>query len=332
MHPAPRVITPIQIEQAFDSVIRVLLPYRRGDGRHDPERHSGHRCFGPQFGQMLPFLADNVPLLFTLPAFPCKSPNGRKVIGHLPDMGERASLRFLQRICCEIEKAYAPGARILICSDGHVFGDLIRVPDAHITEYASALREMAAEEGASALSFFSLENVYGSVSFDEKRRLLTAEYAEPVAALQHQVRHDERALSLYRGITRFLVEDAGPAYGGTRSALLKDCRQRAYGVIQRSRAWSDLIARSFPRSCRLSIHPQQCGSAKFGITLLESTETWTTPWHSAAVQRADGTLTLMKRSEAEKVGILRYVNGMPSHYISVELSSTGDARNGHRNA
>jgi L-tyrosine isonitrile synthase len=314
MYTSTQVITPIQSEEIFDGVLRALLPYRRTNDSHD-EHPGGHRCFAPQFGQLLPFIADGAPVLFTLPAFPCKSPNDRKVLGHLPDLGERASLRFLQRICQEIEDIYPPGARMLICSDGHVFGDLIRVPDDHITEYGRALREMAEEEGASAVSFFSLEDVFGSMTFDEKRERLSTEFAESLEVLRYQVRNDEQALSLYRGITRFLVEDAGAAYTGTKSALLRECRQRAYGVIQRSKAWGNLIAGYFQRSVRLSIHPQPCGTAKFGISLLESGDTWLTPWHSTAVQLPDGTLTLMKRSEAEQVGRLVMANGIPSHFV-----------------
>ncbi|WP_436318709.1 L-tyrosine/L-tryptophan isonitrile synthase family protein [Streptomyces griseofuscus] len=40
---------------------------------------------------------------------------------------------------------------------------------------------------------------------------------------------------------------------GTRSALQRACRQRAYGVIQRGRAWGTLIAEHHPRAVRLSI-------------------------------------------------------------------------------
>lgn len=307
-------VTPVEIEKIFNDIIRIFLPYRRSDSDHEHEGTALYSCFAPQYSQLLPFIAERAPVLFTLPAFPCKSPNERKVLGHLPDMGERASLRFLQRVCQKVEEVYSPGARILICSDGHVFGDLIRVPDEHITDYAMALREMAVEEGASSLGFFSLEDVSGNRTFDEKRSQLSAEFAEPIAFLREQVRHDDKALALYRGITRFLVEDAGSTHEGTKSALLRDCRQRAYGVVQRSRAWSNLISGYYPKSVRLSIHPQPCGSAKFGIALLESTDSWVTPWHSVAVQQPDGMLTLMKRSEAEKVGRVVFLNGEPSHF------------------
>jgi L-tyrosine isonitrile synthase len=315
----PQVVTTIEIEQTFENILQILLPYRRTNDRHDDEHTTSDHCFTHQFDQMLPFVTDRAPVLFTLPAFPCKSPSAQKVLGHLPDMGERASLRFLQGLCEKIGEVYSPGARMLICSDGHVFGDLIRVPDWHITEYGNALRKMAEEEDASAIEFFGLEDVYGKMSFDEKRKLLSTEFAEPIELLKQNVKQDEEALALYRGITKFLVEDGGSVFTGTKSALLRECRQRAYGVIQRSRAWSNLIADYHPHSFRLSIHPQPCESAKFGISLLDSRDAWVTPWHSVAVQRPDRSLALMKRSEAERIGHLVHVNGVPDHYTIEEM-------------
>jgi len=79
------------------------------------------------------------------------------------------------------------------------------------------------------------------------------------------------------GMFAFAVEDTAD-FTGTRSALQRECRKRACGVIQRSRAWGDLIAEHHPRSVRLSIHPQPIGTPKFGIRLLDAPNAWTTPW------------------------------------------------------
>jgi pyoverdine/dityrosine biosynthesis protein Dit1 len=58
-----------------------------------------------------------------LPAFPCKSPNLRKVGGLNPDMAERVALRTLQRFAQDVRAIYSPGVAIWIISDGHVFAD-----------------------------------------------------------------------------------------------------------------------------------------------------------------------------------------------------------------
>lgn len=311
---------PADVRQRAEPILRLLLPWRREETRqaHD---HEPTACFAPQLEQIEQAVRAGAPLLFTLPAFPCKSPNPRKVLGHLPDLGELLSLRFLQRLCTDLAAVYEPGARMLICSDGHVFGDLIRVSDDHITEYGAALRDLVEREGMDRIDLFNLDDVYGELGYDEKRRLLTAEHGGSLEELGAEVRADERTLALYRGITRFLLEDGlSPAYTGTKAALLRDSRRRAYGVIQRSRAWSDLIDTHIPHSVRLSIHPQPCGTPKFGIRLLDIDDSWLTPWHSAAV-RVGPRVSLMHRTKAEPLARVVMASGRPSHFV---IDCTGE--------
>lgn len=185
----------------------------------------------------------NQPLTLILPAFPAKSPNLAKVLGHTPDLGEELSLQFLQQICNRIKQMYAPGAHL--------------------------------------------------------------PYSQP-----------SQSLRMYLGITRFLVEDAThPHQTLSRTALQKECKERAYVVIQRSQAWSALLEKRFPQAIRLSIHPQGCGSPKLGIRLIAN-ETWLTPWHGVVVQKKNEFI-LMKRSQAEASGarLVHYPNGRPSHFI-----------------
>ncbi|MER5349995.1 isocyanide synthase family protein [Kitasatospora sp. NPDC002551] len=291
-------------------ILDLLLPHRRAS---DPEVDATPADFPLQMEQLADFITAGDPILFTLPGFPCKSPNLAKVLGHLPDEGERLSLTFLNRLAEEIGKLYEPGAKILICSDGHIFGDLIHVPDDHIDQYSDELAALIEREGLTNLDTFDLRAVLGDLPFDEKRARVHAKYAPTKEELREQVLTDEETAKLYRGITRFLTEDTS-GWTGTKSALQRDCRQRAYGVIQRSRAWGDLIAEQHPRSFRLSIHPQKVGVLKFGIRLLEHTDMWMTPWHSSVLHRQDGEWELLRSEEAAKVGRLVERNGRPSHY------------------
>ncbi|WP_370268307.1 L-tyrosine/L-tryptophan isonitrile synthase family protein [Streptomyces sp. V4I8] len=291
------------------AILELLLPHHRStDGAPaTPE------AFGHQLRRIAGFVRANEPVVFTLPGFPCKSPNPAKVLGHLPDQGERLSLRFLDALCTDIERIHPPGAHVVICSDGHVFGDLIRVPDDHIDAYADELRALIRESGHSHLSLFDLRDVLGDLPHDTKRAHVHDRHAPTLQALRAEVRTDAPTLALYRGITRFLVEDTA-GFTGTRSALQRECRRRAYGVIQRSRAWGELIADRHPRAVRLSIHPQPVGAPKFGIRLLDAADAWTTPWHSAALREPDGTWTLMPRARAERLGRLVHRDGRPSHF------------------
>jgi len=58
-----------------------------------------------------------------LPAFPCKSPNKRKVSGSDPDMAERIAFHVLRDFVAKVTQVYPTGATLWIISDGHVFSD-----------------------------------------------------------------------------------------------------------------------------------------------------------------------------------------------------------------
>ncbi|MFD0349916.1 L-tyrosine/L-tryptophan isonitrile synthase family protein [Kitasatospora aburaviensis] len=246
------------------------------------------------------------------PASPASRPTRPRSSATSPTRAN-ASLSFLNGLCEEIGTFYPPGAQILICSDGHIFGDLIHVPDDHIDQYADELTAMIERAGLTHLATFDLRAVLGDLPHDEKRARVHARYAPSAEELRAQVLVDEETLRLYRGITRFLTEDT-VGFTGTRSALQRECRRRAYAVIQRSRAWGDLIAEHHPRSVRLSIHPQKAGVLKFGIRLLEAADAWTTPWHSSVLHRPDGRWELLRSEDAAKVGRLVERDGRPSHY------------------
>ncbi|MEU0940615.1 isocyanide synthase family protein [Embleya sp. NPDC005971] len=301
------------------AILNLLLPHRRAaeqerrPGRDAAAEPGSITDFPHQLDRLARFVDRDEPVVLTLPAFPCKSPNPNKVLGRLPDEGERLSLAFLDRLCAAIARVHPPGARMLICSDGHVFADLIGVPDPHIDAYADELRAIIARDDLRHLGVFDLRDVRGEETHERKRAWLHARHAPGVAQLRAQVRSDEDTLRLYRGITRFLFEDAVD-FPGTRSALQRECRTRAYGVIQRSRAWGDLIAERHPDALRLSIHPQRRGSEKFGIRLLDAPDVWATPWHATVLHRPDGRPHLLHRADAARLGVLVHRDGRPSHY------------------
>lgn len=301
-----------EVERRCRAVLNLLLPYRRGsepDGTVLPVE-----SFGPQIRQIARFVGCDDPILFTLPAFPCKSPNPAKVIGPLPDEAERRALRFLDQLCRRVEEVYPPGARMLICSDGHVFADQIGVGDDQVDAYAERIDRSVVSEGLDSISLFDLRQVFGELAPADRRAVLENRYAISTDHLRAEVRRSPDTDRLYRGITRFLVEDSG-GFTGSRSALQRDCRRRAYQVIRRSRAWGTLIGERYPRSVRLSIHPQPAGVDKFGIRLLEAADGWTTPWHATLLVGADGVGRLVRHDRAARLGVLVRVDGEPSHYV-----------------
>lgn len=280
------------------NILEEVMQFRRTDG---PEtncfKSPCERCTAPHHSKIAASVARGEPIRFVLPAFPGKSPNPAKVLGTLPDMAERRALEFLQHLCDRIKIHYSPGARIILCSDGRVFSDVVGMRDEDVTAYQEELSKMIAELGLASISAFNLEGLYEGLSFDEMRIQLMKRYGEPLEALKASVsrggkhhdfpsdraKEDQEAHRLYCGITRFLLEDAiFPGQKQSRTALQKECRIRAYEAMQRSKAWSELIGTRFPEAVRLSIHPQSCGAKKLGIRLIEP-DNWQTPWHGVAV-------------------------------------------------
>lgn len=282
-------------------------------------RHEVEQIHAVQLPRIRAFVDAARPIEFVLPAFPAKSPNPNKVLGRLPDMAERLSLSFLNELCERIRGFHAPGAKLTICSDGRVFGDLIRVDDRDITAYQHALRQLIAALRADHLSTYNLENFEAfarrASNFDDMRRRLVGEFADPIDAIKQKLMREEEGTLLYRAITRFMFEDGfTPDYRGSKAALQKDSKTRALGVIQRSWAWGALLATRFPDAIRLSIHPQPAASLKIGVHMMPTRDSWLTPWHGVAVDLGDQ-FALMKRRDVELLGgRVAMRDGRPSHY------------------
>lgn len=315
------------------AVLQEVMQYRRMSG---PETCSSEapcaECMAPHLPKIVAKIEQQQPITFVLPAFPGKSPNLAKVLGTLPDMAERLALEFLQQLCERIGRIYEPGAKVILASDGRVFSDLIGIRDKDVSAYRNELCEMIKDLDLTAIATFNLEELYLGVSYDEMRRHFMEEYGETIDDLQAAVRRaaqdpgaSDLDLELHRlcgGITRFLVEDATfPGQTKSRNALQKECRIRAYEVIQRSQAWGGVVEHEFPDAVRLSIHPQICGAKKLGIQLSVPAESdnWLTPWHAVAIEIEAGRFKLIKRSQAEALGAHLVISkGRPSHYTTLE--------------
>jgi pyoverdine/dityrosine biosynthesis protein Dit1 len=321
--------SPASVTETAMAVMMEVMKYRRMSGTETCSADAlCAACMAPHLPKIVAKVEQQQPITFVLPAFPGKSPNQAKVLGTLPDMAERRALEFLQQLCERIGRIYEPGAQIILASDGRVFSDLIGIRDQDVSAYRNEISELIKDLGLTNLTTFNLEVLYLGVGYDEMRRHFMEEFGESLDDMRAAVRRvaedadasdDDREIHrLLGGITRFLVEDATfPGQTKSRNALQKECRVRAYEVVQRSQAWGGVVEDQFPDAVRLSIHPQDCGSKKLGIQLSEPPEAdnWLTPWHAVAVEMEDGRFKLIKRSQAEALGArLVTINGRPSHY------------------
>ena len=236
------------------------------------------KCGSAHLPRIIKSIENNEPVSFVLPAFPGKSPNSEKVLGVLPDLAERLSLIFLGTLCEKVKDYYAPGIKIIICSDGRVFSDVVGMKEENVTAYQIGIDKMIKDLSLGDISTFNLDDIYKGSDFDHIRDILMNKFGDSMESLKEKVRNGKKeeakieetdANRMYKGITRFLFEDSlHPNQIKSRSALQRDARENAYEVIRRSNAWSRLIAKYFSGAVRLSIHPQPCGSSKLGIRLI----------------------------------------------------------------
>ncbi|MGH3655457.1 MAG: L-tyrosine/L-tryptophan isonitrile synthase family protein [Micromonosporaceae bacterium] len=299
-------------------ILAEFMTYQRraGDAICATEPELCERCLSVHLARVLEYVALGEQVTFVLPGFPAKSPNPRKVLGNLPDMAERLALRFLSGLCERVQELYQPGARVVLCSDGRIFTHVVPFSDSDVTAYRDGMEQLIATMGPDApIALFHLDHGSGATDYESLRQQLLDQYADDLEQVKAKVRGDSRARRKWLGLTKFLFEDMRvPGYDGSNRALQQRARRAAYHLLQRSDAWSKLIADRFPKAVRLSIHPQPCASPKLGIHLMDTTNTWLTPWHGAAVEIA-GRWSLMHREGAEALGAdMVRVDGRPSHY------------------
>ncbi|KAG5979727.1 hypothetical protein E4U43_006845 [Claviceps pusilla] len=132
---------------------------------------------------------------------------------------------------------------------------------------------------------------------------------------------DTSMVALYRGFSRFMLEDLTTnKYTShlSRSQLRKKSAKVAFEMIQRNQAYSNLVQILFPHHVRLSIHAHDNAGPKFGIQMLGKNVIPTdvlppngtdsnccdklhvpTPWHNCVVEiRGDHSLYITKSSVA----------------------------------
>jgi L-tyrosine isonitrile synthase len=218
-------------------VLNLLYRYQRIDeslaAEYTDERTPCTACFEARTAKMECFIERHKPIHFVVPAFPAKSPNRRKVLSALPDLGESMALQFLQSLCDYIGHFYAPGARVTICSDGHVFGDVVGVTDTAVTAYREFLTDAIRSSHWSSLDLFGLRDAFGGTDFSKMRRMLEENYSATLEELRESVRTDATTRALFNGIHRFMFEDAVARRGGeaARTKLRTESKEAAYQTI-----------------------------------------------------------------------------------------------------
>ncbi|KAI1655358.1 Pyoverdine/dityrosine biosynthesis protein-domain-containing protein [Daldinia decipiens] len=291
-------------ELATEKIVSLFDTYLRYQGEDDKWSVSGRVYFTERVHH---FTSQGQKLEFCLPAFPCKSTNTDKVTGKDPDYGEQLAIEHLHGFVEAVEAIYSAGAKLWIISDGHVFSDCIGVDDKDVDAYSQKLIKMNREIGfqrgnidrvgfKSLVDLFELEK-YNSPSKIAKitkldipsinhyvqtritveaelcRRLLMAGCQSQKTALRAKIESQEAGvLALYRGFSRFMLEDLELhpfTRTMSRSKQKKLSSKVAFEMMMRNQAYSNLVELLFPNHIRLSIHAHNNAGPKFGVQLFD---------------------------------------------------------------
>lgn len=297
-----------------DDVLERVFQQRRLHQACEDEKCQ--RCYAKHRKVLTKMVENNKPITMILPAFPAKSSNRNKTLSDLPDLGEELALRSLNTLCQDINIIYQPGARVIICSDGRVFSDVVNVNDSDVSCYQDEIRQTITRCQLSHITTYSLDDYFSHQNHEQMRVFLQENFQQTQESLKHNIKNDESMKLLFNGMHRFLFEDYAENYQAlSRNALRKKTKDATYQVILRSNAWSEFIKTQFPNTLRLSIHPQSCGSDKLGIQMIQSNSAWATPWHNVVVKINDQ-FHLMKNYLAKQMGAKLIINkNRPSHYV-----------------
>jgi len=177
-------------------------------------------------------IANDKPIHMVLPGFPAKSPNLNKVLGKHPDKGEQLALCFLNNMCDSIQSLYPPGAKITICSDGHVFADLVQVADGDVDSYNKEIANIIKHEKFNNLDMFGLWNIFGDANSETKLKKFINECTQSHDDIKQLIKNTPRELAMFNGIEKFLLEDflyLEPTK--SKNSLRKKAHELTYSVI-----------------------------------------------------------------------------------------------------
>ncbi|KAK4207861.1 spore wall maturation protein DIT1-like protein 2 [Rhypophila decipiens] len=352
-HP-PTVLTAAEAEESASSaaaITAIFDSYLRYQGKDDKWTAVGSSYF---LVRVKRFTAKKARIELCLPAFPCKSSNPNKVTGKSPDRGEWLALERLHGFVEAVGKVYPPGALVWIISDGHVFSDCIGVDDADVDRYGEQLAEMNRTIGLASgradsvqfrslvdlfchpsngedmdrLGLAALEHVLPTSMTDEAelcRRILMAGFQPQRTKVRAHIESgDSAVLALYRGFSRFMLEDLELhpfTQKMSRSKQKKLSSEVAFEMILRNQAYSNLVELLFPHHLRLSIHAHNNAGPKFGIQLFDpasvrvaktldpDSATMTTmdllhiptPWHNCVVRLGDRVVVTKSKTARDAV-------------------------------
>jgi pyoverdine/dityrosine biosynthesis protein Dit1 len=169
------------------------------------------------------------------------------------------------------------------------------------------------------IHFTNIMQDYSS-SYEEARRSLFHKYLDPLEEVQLAVLEDQSLKNKYVAYKTFIVHEFAAVLmsGLSKQEIRKASRILAYQWLQRYLVFRKLTTELFSDYFRLSVLAYPSKSKSFSINLIMNTSEYGLPWFHVLVKKANGSVKLIKKREAEKMGCqLIYKNHVPWYYEEV---------------
>lgn len=265
------------------------------------------------------FVSHNRPIQFFMLGYPFKSLNHRdKTIGTMPDLGEELSLKNFTTFNNAVKTVYAPGVEVHIASDGYVFNDILGESDHTVREYQE-INEHFAVGGPVRIhnlgDFYGMRNINRS-GIAALREKFMEQWAITEAQLEDRILNDPDTTMLYRGMSIFMEEELAVKDYNSNNQRHKAAKILTREMMRRNEAYGSMVLREFADMIKLSMH-NSTNVKKFAFNLYPmNTIVHGSPWHTALLVKADGSMETVKRRQAELAGYdLMWKDNQPYYFL-----------------
>lgn len=289
-----------------DNILDVFELFRMAPTPKDQYQQTGRALLREK---ITPFINDLNPIEFVMLGFPFKSTNTRdKVLGIKPDLGEELTLKTFSQFNDMVSVFYPPGIRMNVVSDGFVFNDILHTDDKVVEEYKEISMDMGRD-----VRWFDLRDFYGK-SLKTGREKLTEQFGITPDKLQQDILFNDDVNMLYKGMTRFMMEELVINNYPSTNQLQKAAKILTREMMFRNEAYSNLVKEEFKDYVRLSMHPSINSGAKYSFQLIPGGTH--SAWHCVIVVDNNKHIT-MHRKDAETAGYrIETRNNQPYNYTT----------------
>jgi pyoverdine/dityrosine biosynthesis protein Dit1 len=262
------------------------------------------------------FVSKYKPIQFFMLGYPFKSLNHRdKTIGSLPDLGEELSLKNFATFNNAVKTVYSPGIEIHIASDGFVFNDILGESDHTVREYQEINEHLAI---GGPVRIHNLINFYPAFGdrLHELREHFMSQWAITEAQLEDRILNDLDTTMLYRGMSIFMEEELAIKAYNSNNQRHKAAKVLTREMMRRNEAYGSMVLHEFSDMIKLSMH-NSTNVKKYAFNLYPvNTTVHGSPWHTALLVKADGSMETVKRRQAEEAGYdLMWKDQRPYYFL-----------------